>query len=59
VFLPQKFKNPQDFNMLKAHGIIFLWDKTEGGISHIDIIYYGQTGSGYYGADEIWYWELK
>ncbi|AIY13889.1 hypothetical protein [Cellulophaga baltica] len=59
VFLPQKFKNPQDFNMLKAHGIIFLWDKTEGGVSHIDIIYYGQTGSGYYGADEIWYWELK
>ncbi|WP_299211629.1 T6SS effector amidase Tae4 family protein [uncultured Aquimarina sp.] len=59
VFVPKKFKNPSEFKPDKSNGIIFLWDKSEGGISHIDVLYHGQTGSGYYGADEIWFWELK
>ncbi len=58
LFIPEGVnKDPSYFNENTAHGIIFLWDKE--GISHIDVIYGGQTGSGYYGADEIWYWELK
>ncbi len=59
VFKPKKFKNPSEFDVNNATGIVFLWDKSPDGISHIDVIYHGQTGSGYYGADEIWYWELK
>ncbi len=59
VFIPEKFKNTSEFNPNSANGIVFLWDKSDGGVSHIDVIYHGQTGSGYYGADEIWYWELK
>ena len=59
VFKPKKIKNPSEFNPNNAHGIVFLWDKSNGGISHIDVIYHGQTGSGLYAADEIWYWELK
>lgn len=57
AFSPRIFLDSQKFDYLNAHGIVFLWDKK--GVSHIDVIYYGQTGSGYYSADEIWYWELK
>ena len=29
-----------------------------GGVSHIDLNNYGQAGSGYYKAQQIWYWKL-
>ena len=30
-----------------------------GGISHIDLWNKGDTGSGFYQAEKIWFWEIK
>lgn len=30
-----------------------------GGIGHIDLWNKGNTGSGYYGATEVWFWPIK
>ncbi len=50
----------QDFeaNYKNSTGLIYLAPPT-GGIGHIDLYNAGQTGSGYYLASEVWFWEIK
>jgi hypothetical protein len=50
----QKFQD----NYWSMKGIIYL-EPPAGGIGHIDLFNRGITGSGYYKADQVWFWPLK
>jgi hypothetical protein len=47
-----------DANYQNKTGIIYLAPPT-GGIGHIDLWNKGQTGSGYYLATKVWFWDIK
>ena len=58
----EEFHNSAYYN---KHGIIYL-DSPNGYANHIDLYQgdfnyapYSRTGSGYYKADMIWFWEIK
>jgi RHS repeat-associated protein len=64
-YLSQNFKGVEKMTQAKFEEEY--WDKTgiiylkppPGGVGHIDLFNKGETGSGYYEASQIWFWEIK
>ena len=61
TYEPQPLKMSQkDFRKFywNKQGIIYL-EPAPGGIGHIDLFNNGSTNSGYYKADQVWFWPVK